>query len=359
MKFCQVIRAVGGKVYPLLLICQFFLFCNPSTPAAAGSPSADSSLAGLKQGRLSRKAGLQQAAARSNFDTLKYRRILAALTHNKPDSSWSFKESYPLPGAITPFKRIVAYYGNLYSKGMGILGALPPDQMLERLQEEVKKWEEADTLIPVQPALHYIAVTAQSKPGSNNMYRLRMPDHQIDSVLAIARKINAIVFLDIQVGHSSLEKEIPVLRKYLIRPDVHLGIDPEFSMKGGKVPGTAIGTFDAEDVNYASAYLAQLVHEHNIPPKVLVVHRFTQGMVTNYRKIRTIPEVQIIMHMDGFGFPAKKLDTYQRFITREPVQFTGFKVFYKNDVQRPRWPAPMQPEDILKLYPQPVYIQYQ
>lgn len=357
MKFCQVILAVGDKACLLLLICQFFLFCNPSTPT--GSLSADSSHVALEQGRLSRKAGLQQAETKSNFDTLKYHRILSALTHNKPDSIWSVKESYPLPGAITPFKRIIAYYGNLYSKGMGILGALPPDQMIERLQAEVKKWEEADTLIPVQPALHYIAVTAQSRPGSNNMYRLRMPDHQIDSVLAIARKINAVVFLDIQVGHSSLAQEIPALRKYLALPDVHLGIDPEFAMKGGKVPGTAVGTFDAEDINYASAYLAQLVQEYNIPPKVLVVHRFTQGMVTNYRKVQIIPEVQIIMHMDGFGFPAKKMDTYRRFITGEPVQFTGFKVFYKNDVQRPRWPEPMQPKDILELYPQPVYIQYQ
>ncbi|MBE7170353.1 MAG: hypothetical protein INR73_07170 [Williamsia sp.] len=357
MKFYQVIRAVGGNVVPLLLICQLFVFCNPSTPA--GSRSGDSSLAHIQHGRLSKKAGLQQAAARTDFDTLKYQRILAALTHNKPDSIWSVKEGYPLPGAITPFKRIVAYYGNLYSKGMGILGALPPDEMLGRLQAEVKKWEEADTLIPVQPALHYIAVTAQSRPGPNSTYRMRMPGHQIDSVLALARKINAIVFLDIQVGHSSLAEEIPPLRKYLILPDVHLGIDPEFSMKAGKVPGTSIGTFDAEDINYASAYLAQLVQENNIPPKVLVVHRFTQGMVTNYRKVRITPEVQIIMHMDGFGFPAKKLDTYKRFIAREPVQFTGFKVFYKNDVERPRWPAPMQPKEILELYPQPVYIQYQ
>jgi hypothetical protein len=36
-------------------------------------------------------------------------------------------------------------------------------------------------------------------------------------------------------------------------------------------------------------------------PKVLVVHRFTQGMVTNYKKNKTVPEVQVVMHMDGFG----------------------------------------------------------
>jgi hypothetical protein len=64
-----------------------------------------------------------------------------------------------------------------------------------------------------------------------------MPFKQIDSVLSMAREINAIVFLDIQVGLSSLQSEIPALEPYLLMPNVHLGIDPEFSMKGGQAPG--------------------------------------------------------------------------------------------------------------------------
>ena len=35
---------------------------------------------------------------------------------------WPVKAPYPLAGAILPFKRVVAYYGNLYSKKMGALG---------------------------------------------------------------------------------------------------------------------------------------------------------------------------------------------------------------------------------------------
>ncbi len=52
-------------------------------------------------------------------------------------------------------------------------------------------------------------------------------------------------------------------------------------------------------------------------------------MVTNYKNIKTRPEVQIVMNMDGFGFPAKNINTYARWITGQPVQFTGFKLFYK------------------------------
>lgn len=82
-------------------------------------------------------------------------------------------------------------------------------------------------------------------------------------------------------------------------------------------------------------------------------------MVTYYKNIKTCPEVQLVMHMDGFGYPALKINTYNHSIVAEPVQFTGFKLFYKNDTRDKRWPVLMQPREILNLYPQPVYIQYQ
>ena len=192
-----------------------------------------------------------------------------------------------------------------------------------------------------------------------------MPDSEIDKVLAMAEKIparpgggNALVFLDIQVGFSTLDKELPVYEKYFKLPNVHLGVDPEFSMKNNIRPGKVVGTFDAIDINFAANYLAKIVRENNLTPKILIVHRYTQKMVTNYKEIKPLPEVQIVMHMDGWGGAAKKLNTYQQFIYKEPVQFTGFKLFYKNDVLEPGTVL-MTPEDLLKLNPQPIYIQYQ
>jgi hypothetical protein len=35
------------------------------------------------------------------------------------------------------------------------------------------------------------------------------------------------------------------------------------------------------------------------------------------------------MDMDGFGSKVLKRSTYKTYIFREPVQFTGFKLFYK------------------------------
>lgn len=264
---------------------------------------------------------------------------------------------YPTSLPILPFKRVVAYYGNLYSKQMGILGELPPDEMLAKLDREVARWEAADPETPVVPALHYIAMVAQADPGRSGLYRLQMPDSEIDKVLALAAKRDAIVFLDLQVALSTLEVELPKFEKYLKLPNVHLGIDPEFSMKSGDAPGKKIGTYDARDVNFAADYLARIVRQNDLPPKILVVHRFTTGMLTNTDKITPLPEVQVVIHMDGWGDKTLKKETYKWAITKEPVQFAGFKLFYKNDTKNGG--TLFSPEELLKLTPKPIYIQYQ
>jgi hypothetical protein len=259
----------------------------------------------------------------------------------------------PLPGAILPGNRIIAYYGNPYSKRMGILGELPPDSMIAQLREKGAEWAAADTTKGVKPALHLIVTVAQGYPGSDGMHRLRMPKKLIDTVANWAEKNDWLLFLDVQVGKSTVEQELPRLVPYLSRPYVHLGLDPEFSMKDGTVPGRKIGTMDARDVNFAVNLLARVADSLQLPPKVLVVHRFTQRMLTNHGDIKLDPRVQVVIDMDGFGDRPLKRSVYRDFIVKEPVQFTGFKLFYKND--RPM----MTPSEVLTLSPNPLYIQYQ
>ncbi len=329
--------------------------CMGSLLLSSCNGSSGSSLLGKADSTENKK----NVPAYPALDTLAYQKKMKALANGDTTGRWPVKRGpYPLPGAILPFKRIIAYYGNLYSVKMGILGELPPKQMLAKLDQEVKRWEKADPSTPVQPALHYIAVVAQGDGGKDGKYRFRMPDKQIDSVLTIAKMRNAIVFLDIQVALSTIRSELPLLEKYLKLPNVHLGIDPEFSMKTGAKPGTKIGTYDAADINYCSDYLAKLVQENNLPPKVFTIHRFTKGMVTNSKLIKLHPEVQLVMHMDGWGAPELKKGTYRHWIQAEPVQFTGFKLFYKNDLKNPPNRL-MKPEELLKLTPRPIYIQYQ
>ena len=275
----------------------------------------------------------------------------------KPKPVWPVKTPDALPGSILPNKRIVAFYGNPLSKRMGILGELPPDEMLKKLDREVKAWERADSATPVVPALHLIAVVAQASAGRDGMYRARMSDSLVERVYGWAQRSDALMFLDIQVARSTLQSELPRLSPFLMRPDVHLGLDPEFSMKRGGAPGKRIGTYDAKDINYAIDMLADLVEKHNLPPKVLVIHRFTRPMLTNASKIKLDPRVQVVIHMDGWGPPWMKKDSYQAYVYNEPVQFTGFKLFYKNDTKKGH--PLMKPADVLSLFPKPLYIQYQ
>ena len=126
----------------------------------------------------------------------------------------------------------------------------------------------------------------------------------------------------------------------------------------GLKPEAVIGTLDATDVNFVATYLARLVAQYNLPPKILIVHRFTEDMVTHTRLIKPLPQVQIVMDMDGWGSQAKKIGTYNAVIYAEPVQFTGFKLFYKNDLKAPSTGL-LSPAQVLKLIPRPIFIQYQ
>jgi hypothetical protein len=334
------------------------VFAASSTPVKSGAASSTALTVGKDSAAKDPPVTVPSVKGRTKKDSLALVRAVSAGLKN-PD--WPVRTAQPLPGSILPARRIVAFYGNPLSKKMGILGELPPDQMLAKFDKEIAAWQKADPATPVQPALHLIAVVAQGAPGRDGKYRLRMTDSLVDLVLSWAAKRNAIVFLDVQVGHSTVQEELPRLVPFLKRPNVHLGIDPEFSMKERKgdrsKPGDRIGTMDASDVNYAIGLLADIVKQNNLPPKVLVVHRFTRNMLTNAKQIKLDPRVQVVINMDGWGQPWLKYDSYRAYVEAEPVQFTGFKLFYHNDTKK--GDPILTPSEVLLLNPKPHYIQYQ
>jgi hypothetical protein len=332
----------------------------PSAGAAAAGPRAAATGAGTVQdsagraaaaGAAPRKAGAPPAVPARKYKTGDDPAFAARM-------GWPPSSPPPLAGAILPCRRIVAYYGNPFSKKMGVLGEYPYGEMVRRFHAALAEWNAADPHHPVVPAFQLIAVVAQGSAGSDGRYRLRMPDTLVQKVYGWAKQEHGLLFLDVQVGRSTLQAELPRLEPFLKNPDVHLAIDPEFSMKDGTPPGRKIGTFDAADINYASRFLAGIVEKYQLPPKVLVVHRFTRRMVTNARQIKLRPEVQIVMNMDGWGAEWLKRDSYKDYIVREPVEYTGFKIFYHNDIRKAGWTL-MKPGQVLGFRPYPLYIQYQ
>ncbi len=367
------LKASVRPVVAVALTASAALFALPAYSQTAGAQASGAQASGAQASRAQTTrtptTGAQAVHAQQKSDTARKPAPRGALgsqagdrhlaykgTGSDLDALWPPPMPAQLPGAILPSKRVIAYYGNPLSRRMGILGEFDSDVMLAKLDAEVAEWNKLDPSHPVQPALHLIAVVAQADAGRDGKYRLRMDSSLIEKVYGWAKSRNAIMFVDVQVGHSTLQSELPWLERFLKRPEVHLGIDPEFSMKDGKsAPGKRIGTYDAQDINYAIEFLSNVVTKYQLPPKMLVVHRFTGKGVTNYKSIKLDPRVQFVMHMDGFGAPWLKRDSYYAYIKKEPVQFAGWKQFTKPKNDKPTTPR----EEILRLWPVPLYIQIQ
>jgi len=336
----------------------------PSHAVAANGPAESSSTAagtaatssgGLDSAVLLKLA--TQPKSRTKADSIS---LVASIRAGLKSTGWPVRTAAPLAGSILPAKRIVAFYGNPLSKRMGILGEIPYDQMLARLDTFVDYWRTADPATPVQPALHLIVSVAQGQPGKDGLYRQRSDPDLIEKIYGMAHARGAITILDLQAGKSTIDSELPIVLPFLQRPDVHLGLDPEFYMhhnREGRIPGDKIGAMDADDINKVIATLASLVTTYHLPPKVLIVHRFTTNMIQRASSITLDPRVQVVINMDGWGQPWLKFDTYKTCEVDEPVQFTGFKLFFHNDTRR--GDALLSPTEVLALRPRPIYIQYQ
>lgn len=328
------------------------LLAPPSPPPTSPAPPTSTP----RQDSIAALVAETRIPGRTKLDSIS----LVAAIRKGLKGRWPVPGPEPLPGAILPARRIVAFYGNPLSTRMGILGEISPERMLARLDTISAEWNNADPGTPVQPALHLITVVAQGKPGRDGKYRIRMDSSLVERVYGWSRSKGAILFLDIQAGSSTIEKELPRLEPWLSRPDAHLGIDPEFYMhyqSAGHRPGARIGTLSAAEVNHAIQFLGELVSRYNLPPKVLVIHRFTMDMLQDAEKIRLDPRVQVVINMDGWGPPYIKFDSYSLSAVAEPVQFTGFKLFFHNDTKKGH--PLLTPREVLALRPRPVYIQYQ
>ena len=333
----------------------------PGTPAAGGAAqpaapaAATSDPAAFARLMAADTAGAAQARQDSAKRWLAGTNPLFAI-----ENGWPVKMDAPLQGAILPYKRVVAYYGNPSSMRMGALGEFPRAQMLQRLQRQAADWQQADPSTPVVPALHLVAVVAQGDPGPSGMYRVQMRDSAVNEVYNWAKSINGLFFVDVQTGWDQIQNLAPRFEYILKNPDVHFAVDPEFMMihNGRKKPGAKIGSMPASDINWTIEWLAGIVQKYNLPPKMLVIHRFTRGMIPDAENIKLNPHVQVVIDMDGWGAPWLKRDSYRDYVVQHPVQFTGFKIFYGNDTKK-EGSVLMTPQDVLQLRPVPRYIQYQ
>jgi hypothetical protein len=245
--------------------------------------------------------------------------------------------------------QILAYYGNPYVSAMGILGELEPEELVLRLKEHAELYDGLNGPRGVQPALHLVYATAQPKPGEDGLYLIFVDRRTLNEYIDLACEHDLLVFLDNQIGHSDVETEMKDILRYLDQPHVHAALDPEFAMPPGEVPGEAIGTMDAAEINAAQTVLQTLVEERGLPDKMLVVHQFTDNMVTGTELIQDLPRVRLVIDMDGFGPAGTKQVKFGWYAA--PAEHSGIKLFFKQD-------TPLMSEtDVLELDPDVIIYQ--
>ncbi len=256
-------------------------------------------------------------------------------------------------GSLFQNCQVIAFYGFPDVPQMGIVGEYSPDEMVQKLLAQAKAYDDINGFRGVAPAVHLIYAVAQASQTPDGTYLARMSDSLVKQWIDIADKYDLLLFLDIQMGSSSVEKEFPHVLPYLKNPRVHLGLDPEFVVSGDQRPGVVIGSLDVSQINTAQDLLQKLVEENHLPNKILIVHQFLPDMILNKEALKEQPNVDLVIDQDGFGAPAQKIANYERYIKADGAEHGGFKLFYKQDNPL------MTPEQVEQLDPQPDVIIYQ
>lgn len=246
---------------------------------------------------------------------------------------------------------MVAFYGGPDGPNLGVLGEGTPQHAAARIKKVAAGYRKFGR--PVLPAMELIVDVAQGSPGPDGDYSHPIPDEQVQTFLDIAHKQNMLLVLDIQPGRSTFLPLVRHWEKFLRDPSVSIGLDPEWRMHGGQVPGKAIGSSSATEVNAVGSYLSELVRKNNLPDKLMAIHQFRLSMLPDREKITKHPGVETVLHADGFGSPTLKRQVLTHLRFGSTPFHTGFKLFYTEDTRL------MSPKEVMALKPRPEMITYQ
>jgi hypothetical protein len=247
-------------------------------------------------------------------------------------------------------RMFVAYYGTVGTPALGVLGEASPWKAMERVERAAAPFRR-NGLDP-QPVFELIVTIADAHPGKDGDYNHDVPAAAVRQWVLAARRAGALLVLDIQPGRGDFPSVAKRWEWALREPHVGLAIDPEWRMGPGEVPGRVIGSTGRWEINLTTRWLEQLVVEHDLPQKVFIVHQFRTDMVRDIDRVQDRRMLAEIQHVDGFGTPGQKLDTY--FAVARPDRFQmGFKLFYDED--RPR----MSATQLMRRLPRVEFVSFQ
>lgn len=257
---------------------------------------------------------------------------------------WRTERAIPRRGML------VAYYGTAGTGALGVLGERAPDRSHRRLARAAAAFERPGR--PVRLVHELIVSIADAYPGRDGDYSHDISRDAVRRHVAAARRNGALLLLDIQTGRSDFLRIAKRWAWALAEPHVGLALDPEWRMRRGEVPGRVIGSVRAAEVNRVSAWLSRMVVRRDLPEKLFVLHQFRTDMLPDVQRIVGRDGLQLVQHVDGFGTPGQKLDTY-RAVARPRTFAMGFKLFYDEDVQL------MGPRAVHRVRPTVRFVSYQ
>lgn len=277
------------------------------------------------------------------------------------DLDWKIRSArtgYELPGGgqlLFPSHLFVALYGTPGAPVMGVLGEQDADGAVKRAEAMADDYRKL-TDKTVVPMFEIIATVASATAGRDGNYSTEIPPEKLRPWIDKAADEGIYVLLDLQPGRTDFLTQAKEYQELLELPNVGLALDPEWRLLPHQVHLVQIGSVTAKEINSVSSWLAELVNEKGLPPKMFVLHQFQLRMIKDRQDVVTThPELATLIHVDGQGSQPAKQETW-RVLHRDAPEGVawGWKNFYDED-------SPMlTPEQTMsQVKPEPDLVTYQ
>lgn len=260
-------------------------------------------------------------------------------------------------GGVAPFpgRMMIALYGHPGAPVLGVMGEQGPQEaaaLAKRYAEEYQAISDK----PVIGCFEIITTIASSSAGSDGNYSILSSMERIMPFVDAAEEHGLYVVLDLQPGMTDFLTQAQRYEEVLKRPHVGLALDPEWRLQPGQRHMTIIGQVHIDEVNATGAWLADLVRQNNLPPKVLVLHQFQTRMIIERERLDTSrDEVQYLMHADGHGNHGMKLETWR--VLRQGLP-EGVHLGWKNFIDEDS-PMMTVEQTMTMVEPTPDFVSYQ
>ncbi|MFC7402882.1 hypothetical protein [Citricoccus sp. GCM10030269] len=262
-----------------------------------------------------------------------------------------------LPGGGTtlfPDRRMVALYGTPGTGSLGVLGEQDVDEALTRVADLAKEYQQYSEE-PVIPAFEVIATVASSAGGPTGDYTTPVDPDRLAVWVEAAGKADTYVVLDLQPGTQDFPTQAASFESLLRQPHVGLALDPEWRLQPGQRHMEQIGQVSAAEINETTAWLAELVAEHRLPEKLVILHQFRTQMIPDRAAVKPREGLALMVHADGNGSAEQKLETWRSLKKDLPSgTHLGWKNFIDEDA-----PTFTPERTMTEVTPQPWFVSYQ